>query len=329
MTALGLDIYNGNSDGYDMHRVASDLGPGGFVIHKASQGWAGGPGGWIDWKLQGAIARARAAGIRRVGGYHWLLRGNGAAQADQFAQALDLIGGRAHVGAFIDYERNDWNQALNPDAATLNAFLARCAQIGIPNPVVYTAAWYTNSYSGAQLNIPGVPLWWSGYINVGRVPIGQALAGVTPNWIAGFDGWDRYAIRQFSSNVLVAGNPSDVNVSYLTDAALDRLFGVGPAGPPPAPAADRFLFHPTIELGSNDHGAGPGKPVTDCQNALNVLYHHESKNDSARLVPDGVFGPATDARVRDLQTKCFHAADGIIGPRTWLLLGFLLTANHR
>lgn len=50
----------------------------------------------------------------------------------------------------------------------------------------------------------------------------------------------------------------------------------------------------------------------------NVLYLQQKLTG---LVTDGIFGPATDQRVRQFQRNHNLVADGIVGPRTWAALG--------
>ncbi|WP_114560190.1 glucosaminidase domain-containing protein [Desertihabitans aurantiacus] len=64
---------------------------------------------------------------------------------------------------------------------------------------------------------------------------------------------------------------------------------------------------PTISEG--DQGAA----VSEAQTLLNAAGGYG-------LVVDGIFGPATAAAVRDLQTRHGLQVDGIIGPNTWSVL---------
>lgn len=72
----------------------------------------------------------------------------------------------------------------------------------------------------------------------------------------------------------------------------------GPA-PAPAPAGD------SLRLGSR------GSRVRALQAGLSAVFP-----DYARLVEDGIFGPATDAAVREFQRRSGLVADGIVGPAT-------------
>ena len=58
----------------------------------------------------------------------------------------------------------------------------------------------------------------------------------------------------------------------------------------------------TIKLGSR------GADVVTLQKKLN-------------LIPDGNFGPLTDKAVKEFQKKNGLTADGIVGPKTWEVLG--------
>lgn len=328
MTANGIDYYNGNARSYDFRRVAADLGAGAFTVGKASQGYIGGPGGWKDWEFVAATAKARAAGIRRVGGYHWLLHGAPELQAQNFAEALDAIGGRGKVGAFLDFERNDWNQALNPTMDDAVRFAAECRRIGIPGLVIYTAPWYSDAYAGGAhtLHDLGFPVWWAGYSGAGNCNLPDGLRTVTPMWMQGFDGWTSYAIRQWASSVYIAGVQSDVDVTYLPDPAVDAMFGLGgkpPPQPAPLPSADgpgRYdNLGVTLQQGSTD--ASSGGKVHILQLSLNAV----TARPATPVGVDGSFGPGTRAAVVQYQRNRGLAPDGVVGHVTWHDLGVLLT----
>lgn len=68
---------------------------------------------------------------------------------------------------------------------------------------------------------------------------------------------------------------------------------------------------PTLARGST------GKTVKMLQTALN----YEGMTAQPRLAADGIFGPKTEARVKEFQRALALAADGIVGPRTYEQLG--------
>jgi N-acetylmuramoyl-L-alanine amidase len=79
-----------------------------------------------------------------------------------------------------------------------------------------------------------------------------------------------------------------------------------PVRPVPPDATAPVVSYPVIRRGSR------GKTVQVLQVELN--------NRGARLVADGVFGPATDRAVRDFQRSQRLEQDGIVGPATWAAL---------
>lgn len=272
---LGIDIYNGNSDYYDFNAAARD--GIGYVIHKASQGWINGPGGWMDWKMVGALSRARSAG-HVIGGYHWMLKGNGAAQAQNFVASLQRLGGPEGMLAAIDFERNDWNTDLNPDTATLTDFIIEWERLTNGQPIlIYNAYWYhvgiLNAGAGPWSNHP---LWVASYLPNGPTPANALAQQVTPGYFYPFGGWQQYTIRQYSSTAYVSGQQSDVDIFYGTRDDLLAL--TRPGGQPlPVPVivkgftvdAEAKARFDAIDKRLNDlgsaliyltQGVAPGKP---------------------------------------------------------------------
>lgn len=217
---LGIDISNNNPN---VPMSIAYMQGVRFCIAKASQGWAGGPGGWLDWTWVDIVTRARVAGII-PGGYHWLLKGNGAAQAQQFVASLKRAGGPQGFLCGVDIEENSWDQSLNADPQTVNDFLTEWDQITGKQPLLlYGASWYHDGYMHAGNAWPTRPLWWAGYTPVGVEVIEAAVGSVTPHYMAPFGGWSSYTIRQFTSNAIVGGVQVDANVTYLTLPQLQAL----------------------------------------------------------------------------------------------------------
>lgn len=107
-----------------------------------------------------------------------------------------------------------------------------------------------------------------------------------------------YSGRKDEMHIEVVGSQAAV----AAVAARLRGGGVGPAAPtpPPAPASGQLL-----RRGST------GDAVKALQARLNRDYPAYSK-----LSVDGIFGPGTEAVVKEFQRRAGLAVDGIAGPKT-------------
>lgn len=66
--------------------------------------------------------------------------------------------------------------------------------------------------------------------------------------------------------------------------------------------------------------AFPGAVRQGSRGAVVVTVQQRLRQLGYTIAADGVFGPKTEAAVRDYQRKCQLARDGICGPRTWAAL---------
>jgi hypothetical protein len=134
------------------------------------------------------------------------------------------------------------------------------------------------------------------------------------DWITNPDwrSWRRYG----------GSNPhtSHMHISFSVDGFDNRgdwskaFAGIvvpGPTPTTPAPPTDWKSPRPTLRRGST------GPDVNYLQSLLNRAYKSYSN-----LVVDGIFGPATEAVVREFQLRAgLPAVDGVVGPATWARLG--------
>lgn len=97
---------------------------------------------------------------------------------------------------------------------------------------------------------------------------------------------------------LPAGRKDDPDFD-MDDFRRDVAAIMAGAAPPPPPAPD--TPYPTLGLGAT------GELVMVVQRACGV-------------VPDGVFGPQTQAAVRALQARNGLLPDGVVGPQTWAVI---------
>jgi peptidoglycan hydrolase-like protein with peptidoglycan-binding domain len=95
----------------------------------------------------------------------------------------------------------------------------------------------------------------------------------------------------------------DMHVEVIVPLEQAREMVKALQAPPPLPAAPGS---PVLRRGSS------GPKVRDVQNALRV--------GGFPLTLDGDFGPATDRALRAFQAKHGLTADGVVGPKTWVVL---------
>jgi hypothetical protein len=122
-------------------------------------------------------------------------------------------------------------------------------------------------------------------------------------------------------NEYTGSNPhtGHVHVSFSRnragfDSAAGWPFLAGGAKPAPArPVKRPSGARPNIQRGSTHPNY-----IKDIQRRLKTYYPAYARH----LVIDGVFGPKTEAAVREFQRRSGLVADGIVGQRTWKALGF-------
>lgn len=318
---LGIDISNNNPGANMAQAKAQGVS---FCVGKCSQGWAGGPGGWMDWTWVDVVTRARAAGIL-PGGYHWGLKGNGAAQAQQFVASLKRAGGPKGFLCGLDIERNDWDQTLNIDPATVDAFLAEWDALTNRQPLLlYGAPWYHDDYMHAGARWPTRPLWVAQYTSVSAAPIAAQAVTVTPGFMTPFGGWTSYAIRQFTDNAQVGGEAVDANITYLTLAQLQSLTQPGAAPvpiPTPTPGGDLMATFEVIDLNKAWNFTAPA-----LRTIRGLLEAWGIKVDGKLITPDDSSSDRMRRAVAQFQTAMGLKADLVVGPSTYAKLCYALAA---
>jgi peptidoglycan hydrolase-like protein with peptidoglycan-binding domain len=101
------------------------------------------------------------------------------------------------------------------------------------------------------------------------------------------------------------------DLSLVKDNATVPLWEINPVQPPPPPGPswEETMLRklPTLKLNSPSHN-----DVQRAQALLGAAGHH--------LKLDGLFGPLTESAVKLEQGKFGLTVDGIVGPKTWVLL---------
>lgn len=222
MSALGVDVshYQGDN-GAPIAQVAAAGGT--FVIAQATVGQT-----FNDPAYPTNAKRIQTAGL--IGGaYHFLTGGNGASQADHFRS---VIGNPDGLLCAVDVESN----RLGADAeyADVKAFVKRFNQLAPGHPLfIYTANWYWGSkqFGNPDAGALNCPLWNARYTGA-KGPLGS----ITPaaNFRAGFGGWERATIVQFTSSTTIGNGRIDADL-FDGPSVLLSSFTRKPVVPPPPP----------------------------------------------------------------------------------------------
>jgi hypothetical protein len=157
------------------------------------------------------------------GGYHYLRKGNGAAQARYFLDEFNKITGHGVRGHLVQLDNEsdaDWQTTVDWS----NEFYR---QTNNHPYLMYTGNWWWN-VAGRRWNGNSLTpyLWHSSY--VGGTGNGQALFNKVPNswWLPGYGGWSRASILQFSSKGSCGGIVNNVDVNAI-QMDINTLLGIG------------------------------------------------------------------------------------------------------
>lgn len=198
-----------------------------FAAIKATQGEYLEVPQFGDW-----IRRVRAAGLI-AGAYHWIVKGDGAGQADYFfSYLIRSLGPNALTdGLLVQLDCED-----DATLEDVQAWAARWRRISNDHPfVIYTGKWWwgPRGWNGAAI----APLWDSHYLtaDLDSVPDDPAaFAARIPAswWTPGYGNWKVATLLQFTSRGDAGGlaNNVDLNATKLTLAQLQALAGLSPDG---------------------------------------------------------------------------------------------------
>jgi len=269
MTLFYPDVYSGQAG------ISFKGAP--IAMVKATQGT-----GYTNPDYAAAQVRARAAGAFFCA-YHWLMQGNGSAQADY---AFSVVG--KNTPLMLDWE---FVAGSNPGVADAQAFINRWEALGgMPVVLIYLPHWYW------QDNIGSPSLKW--FADHGCVLVSSDYTSYSdngPGW-AGYGGMN-VAVWQYDDEATFNGfNPVDFNAYKGTLAEFISMVKGVPVKPE------------SLILNSGDSGPA----VTYLQTRLNVW--------GAKLTVDGDFGPSTLAAVKAFQATAKLTVDGSVGPATWTAL---------
>lgn len=253
---------------------------------KASEGTT-----FTDPSYQGFRAQAAQLGIFQTA-YHWLWPGNIQAQA---AHAWSIIG--PGVETMLDVEEI---RAV-PTVAEICGFVAWYRKLGGTCKELYLPHWYWANNMGSPDLTPCV--------SMGLLLVASDYRPYDPNnWPAGYGGMpvDQW---QYTNAQPYGGQLVDFNArrGTLSDY-ITAVLGTPTPPPPPVPKGDPILMHWT-SVQRGDKGSQVSK-------AQGVLIGNGLPVGSHDGLPDGDFGPTTEASTRHLQQDHGITVDGIFGPHT-------------
>lgn len=155
------------------------------------------------------------------GGYHYLHRGNGAAQARYFVDEMDKITGHGCDGCLVQLDNEsdaDWQTTVDWS----NEFY----RLTHDHPyLMYTGSWWWN-VPGRQWNGNSLtPYLWHSHYVAGSGYASSLYQNVTPDfWTPNYGNWSRATILQFSAKGSLGGIDANVDVNAI-DMPIQTLLG--------------------------------------------------------------------------------------------------------
>lgn len=213
----GVDVHGGYQAGLDFGLLRRQGYT--FAAVKASQGTA-----FVGPQFATWIRAGRAAGLI-MGAYHWIVRGDAAAQCDHFLDVLKSVGGPNGLLVQLDCE----------DTATwadVQAWVKRWNERTDHHPfAIYTGKWWWNA-PGRQWNGASLTpyLWDSHYTKADADGVADDPAAVAAQipaawWTPQYGGWKSATILQYTSRGDAGGlaNNVDLNATHMSREQLLAL----------------------------------------------------------------------------------------------------------
>ena len=276
-------------NGIDISRYQKNIDlsivPCEFVIIKSTQGTS-----YVSPEFKNQIRQADSLG-KFLGIYHYAGGGGAIPEAKHFLEVVADYIGKAIL--FLDWEGEQNPNFKNPEYA--KAFLAYVKQATGITPGIYMSKSVCRQYSWDS----SYPLWCAQYKN--QQPTGYQDIPWTDS--KGFGAWKDCIILQYSSKGHLNGYPGNLDLDKAYISAEEWLmFARGEIET--APSTEPL---PLLKKGDRN------EYVRHWQMFLNLNGYNCG-------AADGIFGPKTEAAVKQWQKNHGLKADGIIGPKTWASL---------
>lgn len=284
-SAQGLDVsnYQGQFSWAAAKKTIPDLQ---FGVYRLTQGLGGSGTGSPDPQAAWNHAQILDQGLAR-GMYHFLDPSlGGQQQARYFTDEADRLGLAGDDMLWLDNE----TQGSSPQAvaACAQEFMTELTRLAPHNPRgVYS--YISFIVYGNCAGLGGYPLW---------LAYPAATAPKPP------PEWTKWTFWQWGLR-----NGTDADAFNGTAAQLHgwlSSYSPGTPSPAPVPSPPPGITLPELLQGSSG-------PAVSAVQALCGMRGHP-------VAADGIFGPATAAAVRDVQSAAKISVDGIVGPQTWVAL---------